>query len=48
MRALDRKLARDLWRLRSQIFSIGMVVACGVASVLAMRSTLDWATTPSS
>ena len=41
MRALDRKLARDLWRLRSQIFSIGMVVACGVASVLAMRSTLD-------
>ena len=41
MRALDRKLARDLWRLRSQIASIAAVVACGVASVIAMRSTLD-------
>ena len=41
MRALDRKLLRDLSRSRAQIISIAAVVACGVASVLAMRSTLD-------
>ena len=41
MRPLDRKLVRDLSRARGQIFSIAAVVACGVASVIAMRSTLD-------
>lgn len=41
MRPLDRKLLRDLSRSRGQIFSIAAVVACGVASVIAMRSTLD-------
>ena len=41
MTALQRKLLRDLWRLRSQVGSIAAVVACGVASVIAMRSTLD-------
>lgn len=41
MKALDRKLVRDLTRLRSQIASIAAIVACGVASVIAMHSTLD-------
>jgi ABC-type antimicrobial peptide transport system, permease component len=41
VKALNRKLLRDLSRSRAQIFSIAAVVACGVASVLAMRSTLD-------
>ena len=41
MRPLDRKLMRDLSRSKGQIFSIAAVVACGVASVIAMRSTLD-------
>lgn len=41
MKALDRKLLRDLRRLKAQVASIAAVVACGVASVIAMRSTLD-------
>ena len=41
MRALDRKLLRDLRRLKAQVASIAAVAACGVASVIAMRSTLD-------
>ncbi|HET9983669.1 MAG TPA: ABC transporter permease [Longimicrobiales bacterium] len=41
MRALDRKLARDLWRLRWQVLSIASLVACGVMVVVGMRSTYD-------
>ena len=41
MKALNRKLLRDLARSKAQILSIAAVVACGVASVIAMRSTLD-------
>lgn len=40
MRALDRKLLRDLRRMRGQVLSIAAVVACGVAAVVAMGSTL--------
>src|SRR5688500_8214137 len=40
MRALDRKLLRDLWHHRMQMVSIAAVVACGVMAVTAMRSTL--------
>ena len=39
MRALNRKLFRDLWRLRGQVIAIAMVVASGVA-VLVM--SLSW------
>jgi putative ABC transport system permease protein len=35
MRALDRKLLRDLWRLKWQAAAIGLLIACGV-SVAAM------------
>ena len=31
MRALDRKVLRDLWHLRGQVLAIGMVVAAGIA-----------------
>ena len=31
MRTLDRKLLRDLWRLRGQVLAIALVVASGVA-----------------
>jgi putative ABC transport system permease protein len=39
--ALDRKLVRELWRLRGQVFSIALVVACGVMSVITPRIAFD-------
>src|SRR6476469_1498353 len=36
MRALDRKLVRDLWRTRAQVASIGAVLAGGVMTVVAL------------
>lgn len=41
MRPLDRKLLRDLWRLRTQVLSIALVVASGIASTVSFRSGLD-------
>ena len=38
--ALQRKLLRDVWRLRGQVVSIAAVVACGVMLVVAMHGTL--------
>ena len=38
---LDRMLARDLWHLRGQAVAAALVVACGVASFIAMRSTYN-------
>jgi putative ABC transport system permease protein len=35
---LDRKLLRDLWHLRGSVAAIAIVVACGVASFVALRS----------
>ncbi|MHB8416550.1 MAG: ABC transporter permease [Myxococcales bacterium] len=35
MRPLDRKLVRDLGRLRGQVVTIALVVACGVAQLVA-------------
>jgi putative ABC transport system permease protein len=37
--ALQRKLLRDLWRVRGQVFTIALVVASGIASYVAMQST---------
>lgn len=34
MRALDRKLLRDLWRLRSQVVTIALVVASGIGGFI--------------
>lgn len=39
MTALNRMLLRDLWRLRGQVLAISLVVACAVASYVAMHST---------
>jgi putative ABC transport system permease protein len=34
VRALDRKLLRDLVRLRGQVFTIALVIACGIAQLV--------------
>src|SRR5688572_17452204 len=39
--ALDRKLLRDLARLRGQVITIALVVACGIASYVTMKSAYD-------
>ncbi len=41
MRALDRKMWRDLWHLRGQALAIGLVITCGVATYIMFLSTLD-------
>ena len=41
MRALNRKLTRDLWRLKGQVLSIAMVVASGVAVLVMSLTALD-------
>jgi putative ABC transport system permease protein len=41
VRALQRKLWRDLWHLRGQVTAIGLVVACGVATVVTTRTAYD-------
>jgi putative ABC transport system permease protein len=41
MRALDRKVVRDLWHLRGQVLAIGMVVAAGIAALIMSLSTLE-------
>lgn len=39
MTALDRKLFRDLLRMRGQVLAVALVVACGVAAFVSMRGT---------
>lgn len=39
MRAIDRKLGRDLWRMKAQAAAIALVVASGVALFVAMVAT---------
>lgn len=39
VRALDRKLLRDLRALRSQVITIALVVAAGIAAWVSLRST---------
>lgn len=41
MRALNRKLLRELWRLRGQMLSIALVVASGIMTVITMRGTYE-------
>lgn len=41
MRTLDRKLVRDFARLRGQVAAIALVVACGVATVVATRTAYE-------
>jgi putative ABC transport system permease protein len=39
--SLQRKLVRDLWHLRGQVVAIALVVACGVAAVVATRTAYE-------
>lgn len=41
MYALNKKLIRDFWHLRGQIVATALVVACGIASFISMRSTYN-------
>lgn len=41
MRAIDRKVVRDLWHLRGQVVAIGMVIAAGIAALIMSLSTLE-------
>jgi putative ABC transport system permease protein len=41
MKALDRKLLRELWRLRGQAIAVAIVVASGVAMLVMSFSTLE-------
>lgn len=41
MKALDKKLLRDLWHTRSQVLTIALVVAGGVGGFISMFSTYD-------
>lgn len=38
MTSLNRKLIRDVVYLRGQVIAVGLVVACGIAAFMAMRS----------
>lgn len=39
MKALDRKLLRDLWALKTQVVSIALVIACGIGGFIGSLST---------
>src|SRR3970040_2157999 len=39
MKAIDRKLLRDLWALKTQVVSIALVIACGIGGVIASFSS---------
>ena len=41
MKALDRALLRDLRRLRAQVLTLGLVVACGASVFVALKGTID-------
>jgi putative ABC transport system permease protein len=41
MKALNRKLWRDLWRMKGQVFAITLVVTSGVATFIMFVSTID-------
>ncbi|HET8760426.1 MAG TPA: ABC transporter permease, partial [Nitrospiria bacterium] len=41
MKALDKKLLRDLWHTRSQVFTIALVVAGGMGAFIASFCTYD-------
>lgn len=41
IRPLEKKLFRDLLRLKGQLFAVCLVIACGIATYIAMLSTHD-------
>ena len=41
MKAIDRKMLRDLWAMRGQAAAIAVVIVAGVATYVAMTSVMD-------
>jgi putative ABC transport system permease protein len=41
VKAINRKLLRDLWALKTQVVSIALVIACGIGGFIASFSTHD-------
>lgn len=41
MSILGRKARRDLWRLKGQVATIALVLACGIMAMIMMRSTFQ-------
>ena len=41
MTPLNQKLVRDLFHLRGQVIAVALVVACGIATYVTMRSSYD-------
>ena len=41
LQPLDRKLLRDLWRLRGQVLAIGLVMASGVGLLVMSLTSLE-------
>jgi len=41
VRALDKKLLRELWQMRAQVMAIGLVIVGGVGVFIMSLSTLD-------
>jgi putative ABC transport system permease protein len=39
VKSLDRKLARDLWSLKTQVVSVAAVIACGIGGYIGSLST---------
>jgi putative ABC transport system permease protein len=39
--ALDRKLLRDLWHMRGQVLTVGLIVASGIATYVTMRGAYE-------
>jgi putative ABC transport system permease protein len=40
-RALDKKLVRDLWRMRGQVLAIGLIMASGIGVLIMGLSTVE-------
>ena len=38
---LDRKLMRDMWRMRGQALAIALVAMCGIATFVTMRGAYE-------
>ncbi len=41
MKTIDRKLLRDLWRMKGQALAIVLVIASGVGAFVMLKSTMD-------
>src|SRR3974390_3867207 len=39
--ALDRKLFRDLWHMRGQVLTVGLIVTSGIATYVTMRGAYE-------